>query len=35
VNKKLGTYLQIFGGKRFTLGQWPKSLPPLFVGGTS
>jgi hypothetical protein len=33
VNKKLGTYIQIFGGKRFTLGNWPKSLPPLFTGG--
>jgi hypothetical protein len=32
VNKKLGTYVQIFGGRRFTLGQWPKSLPTLFTG---
>jgi hypothetical protein len=31
VNKKLGTYIQLFGGKRFTLGEWPKSLPPLFT----
>jgi hypothetical protein len=31
VNKKLGTYIQLFGGKRFSLGAWPKSLPPLFT----
>jgi len=32
VNRKQGTYIQIFGGKRFTLGQWPKALPTLFTG---
>jgi len=31
VNKKLGTYIQVLGGKRFTLGAWPTSLPPLFT----
>ena len=30
INGTKGTYVPIFGGKRFALGQWPKSLPPLF-----
>ncbi|HEY6316852.1 MAG TPA: hypothetical protein VI462_03065 [Acidimicrobiia bacterium] len=25
-----GTYVAAFGGKRFTLGEWPTTLPPLF-----
>ena len=31
VNQMKGTYIPIFGGKRFTLGEWPKSLPKLFT----
>jgi hypothetical protein len=31
VNGTKGTYVSIFGGKRFSLGQWPKSLPTLFT----
>jgi len=31
VNGQKGTYVPIFGGKRFALGQWPKSLPKLFT----
>ncbi len=30
LNGKLGTYVAAFGGKRFTLGNFPKSLPPMF-----
>jgi len=26
-----GTYVPIFNSKRFTLGEWPKSLPKLFT----
>ena len=33
VNGKTGTYVQAFGGKRFTLGAWPTSLPPMFTSG--
>jgi hypothetical protein len=32
VNGKTGTYVAMFGGKRFTLGAWPSQLPPLFTG---
>ncbi|HSS11211.1 MAG TPA: hypothetical protein VLL25_15095 [Acidimicrobiales bacterium] len=32
LNGKQGTYVQIFGGKRFTLGTWPAQLPALFNG---
>jgi hypothetical protein len=31
VNGLKGTYVAILGGKRFALGQWPKSLPKLFT----
>jgi len=31
-NGKQGTYVALFGGKRFTLGTWPSQLPPLFTG---
>ena len=31
VNGKKGTFVAIFNGKRFTLGQWPKTLPKLFT----
>jgi Periplasmic binding protein len=30
LNGVKGTFVAAFGGKRFTLGHWPKSLPPLF-----
>ena len=30
LNGNQGTYLAVFGGKRFTLGDWPTTLPPLF-----
>jgi len=33
LNNKMGTYVAAFGGKRFTLGTWPKSLPPMFTSG--
>jgi hypothetical protein len=33
VNGKQGTYVALFGGKRFSLGTWPAQLPPLFTGG--
>ncbi len=33
VNGKQGTYVAAFGGKRFSLGTWPKSLPPMFTSG--
>jgi len=33
LNGKQGTYVAAFGGKRFTLGTWPKSLPPMFTSG--
>ena len=32
LNGKQGTYLAVFNGKRFTLGEWPSTLPPLFTG---
>ena len=31
VNGMKGTYVPIFNGERFALGQWPKSLPKLFT----
>ncbi|MGH9007006.1 MAG: hypothetical protein ACRDV6_04715 [Acidimicrobiales bacterium] len=31
LNHKPGTYVAAFGGKRFTLGQWPTKLPPMFT----
>jgi hypothetical protein len=33
LNGKQGTYVALFGGKRFGLGAWPAQLPPLFQGG--
>ena len=33
INGKPGTYVVAFGGKRFSLGQWPKALPPMFSSG--
>ena len=30
LNGNPGTYVAAFGGKRFTLGEWPSTLPPLF-----
>jgi hypothetical protein len=30
-NQKAGTYVDLFGGKRFAIGQWPSSLPKLFT----
>jgi hypothetical protein len=30
LNGKLGTYIAAYGGKRFTLGNFPKTLPPMF-----
>ncbi len=31
LNGKQGAYVQVFGGKRFTFGQWPTQLPKLFT----
>ena len=31
VNQKRGTYIAVFGGKRYSLGNWPSKLPPLFT----
>ena len=31
VNGMKGTFVPIFNGNRFALGQWPKSLPKLFT----
>jgi hypothetical protein len=33
LNGVLGTFVPVFGGKRFSLGQWPTKLPPLFGAG--
>ena len=33
LNGVKGTFVAVFGGKRFTLGQWPKTMPPLFGSG--
>ena len=30
-----GTYVPIFNGKRFSLGQWPRTLPKLFTAAGS
>jgi hypothetical protein len=30
LNGQQGTYVQVFNGKRFSLGDWPTTLPPLF-----
>jgi hypothetical protein len=30
LNGNPGTYIQVFNGKRYGLGQWPTTLPPLF-----
>jgi hypothetical protein len=35
INGMKGTYVPIFGDKRFTLGEWPKSLPKLFTAAGS
>ncbi|MGH9007011.1 MAG: hypothetical protein ACRDV6_04740, partial [Acidimicrobiales bacterium] len=35
VNGMKGTYVPIFGGKRYALGQWPKTLPSLFTAAGS
>jgi len=32
LNGKQGTYVAVYGGKRFSLGEWPTQLPPLFTG---
>ncbi len=31
LNGNPGTYIEVYGGKRFTLGDWPTTLPPLFT----
>jgi hypothetical protein len=31
INGKMGTYVPVFGGKRFSIGQWPSTLPKLFT----
>ncbi len=33
LNGVTGTFVPVFGGKRFSLGQWPTTLPPLFGAG--
>jgi hypothetical protein len=30
LNGMKGTFVSVLGGRRFTLGKWPKTLPPLF-----
>jgi hypothetical protein len=30
LNGQKGTFVAVFGGKRYLLGKWPKTLPPLF-----
>ncbi|HEV2308933.1 MAG TPA: hypothetical protein VGU73_00305 [Acidimicrobiia bacterium] len=32
LNGSQGTYIQVFNGKRYSLGDWPTSLPTLFTG---
>jgi ABC-type branched-subunit amino acid transport system substrate-binding protein len=32
-NGKAGTYVAVFGGKRYSVGQWPSQLPNLFGAG--
>ncbi len=31
INGQKGTYIPVFGGKRFSLNNWPATLPPLFT----
>jgi len=31
INGQKGTYIALFGGKRFSLNNWPAKLPPLFT----
>ena len=31
INQQKGTYIPVFGGKRYSLGNWPSSLPTLFT----
>jgi hypothetical protein len=31
INGKKGTYIAVFGGKRYSLNNWPATLPPLFT----
>jgi hypothetical protein len=31
INGKMGTYVPIFGGKRYSLNDWPATLPTLFT----
>ena len=33
LNGVTGTFVAVLGGKRFSLGQWPTTLPPLFGAG--
>jgi hypothetical protein len=33
INGNKGTYVEAFGGKRFSLGQWPPALPRMFDSG--
>jgi hypothetical protein len=33
LNGTTGTFVAVLGGKRYTLGQWPTTLPPLFGAG--
>lgn len=33
LNGVTGTFVAVLGGKRYTLGQWPTTLPPLFGSG--
>ncbi|HZU16001.1 MAG TPA: hypothetical protein VFD01_05265 [Candidatus Dormibacteraeota bacterium] len=35
VNGKKGTYVAVFNGQRYSLGNWPSSLPPLFTAAGS
>jgi hypothetical protein len=35
VNGKKGTYVAVFGGQRYSLENWPPSLPPLFTAAGS
>lgn len=30
-NNQKGTYVDVFGGKRYAIGQWPRTLPKLFT----
>jgi hypothetical protein len=35
VNQKPGTYVDLFGGTRYSIGQWPSKLPKLFTAAGS